>query len=70
MNLINILLIVIGIIGIGFWLFVMSGFMLAILLHHSETDPVRLKWLAIGKFMYLPFILSISAIGFSIYNWR
>ncbi len=70
MNLDNILLIIIGIIGLGFWLFVMSGFTLAIILHPAEKDPVRLKWLAIGKFLYLPLTLSIAAIGFGIYSWH
>ncbi len=68
MNLNNILLIIIGVIGIGFWLFVMTGFTLMIILHPAATDPERLKWLAIGKFLYLPLMLSIAAIGFGIYN--
>jgi hypothetical protein len=51
-------------------MFIMSGFILAIILHPAEKDPVRLKWLAIGKFLYLPLILSIASIGFGIYNWH
>jgi hypothetical protein len=69
MNLNNIILIIIGVIGIGFWLFLMSGFTLMIILHPAATDPERLKWLSIGNFLYLPLILSIASIGFGIYNW-
>ncbi len=70
MNLNNILLIIIGVIGLGFSLFILSGLTLALVLHTRIEDPVRLKWLAIGKFLYLPFIFSIAAIGFGIYNWQ
>ncbi|WP_310484897.1 hypothetical protein [Chamaesiphon sp. VAR_48_metabat_403] len=69
MNLDNILLIIIGVIGIGFWLFLLTGFTFVMTLHPAGTAPERLKWLAIGKFLYLPLMLSIAAIGFGIYSW-
>ena len=70
MNINNIILITIGVIGIGFSVFLHGCLGLGLFFHPSATDPARLKWLAIGNFAHLPPILSIAAIGFGIYNWR
>ena len=70
MNLNNISLIIIGVIGLKFSLFILLDLTLILVLHPGIEDPVRLKWLAIGNFLSLPFIFSIAAIRFGIYNWR
>ena len=69
MNVNNILLIIIGLTGLGFWMFLMSGISLGLIFHPRVEDPVRLKWLRIANFLYLPLVFSIAAIGFGIYNW-
>jgi hypothetical protein len=70
MNLNNILPIIIGVIGLGIWLFFMAAMAFVLILHDRATDPVRLQWLATADFMRIPLIFSIAAIGFGIYNWR
>ncbi len=70
MNLNNILLIIIGVIGLGIWILFMAAMTVILIVHSRDTDPVRLQWLATANFMWLQLIFSIAAIGFGIYNWR
>jgi hypothetical protein len=70
MNLNNILLIIIGVIGLGIWILFIAAMTVIVIVHGRDTDPVRLQWLAAANFMQLQLIFSIAAIGFGIYNWR
>jgi hypothetical protein len=67
----NILLIILGIIGLGYSLFIGSGAVLMLILHPRINDPVRLEGMNLAYGGSLAFILSVAAIGFGVYNsWR
>jgi hypothetical protein len=67
----NILLIILGVIGLGYSLFIGSGVFLMLILHPRINDPVRLEGTTLAHVGSLGFILSIAAIGLGIYNsWR
>jgi hypothetical protein len=69
-NLNNILLIIIGVIGLGIWILFIAAMTVIVIVRGRDPDPVRLQWLATANFMWLQLIFSIAAIGFGIYNWR
>jgi hypothetical protein len=65
------LLIILGLIGLGSWLFVSMSASLMFMLHPRSDDPVRLEWLANMNAATLILIFFLAAIGFGIYNnWR
>jgi formate-dependent nitrite reductase membrane component NrfD len=69
MNLNNILLIIIGVIGLGIWILFMTVFSVIVIIM-SDKDPEKLRWISAAGFMWIQLIFSIAAIGFGIYNWR